>query len=186
MNNIPTDSDGEARDIRSCGNIMHLLLFGTVPSVEETKDSLTSPQHVDATAGDLVRALLGQRVGAEAALNHPWVLLLGQCSGGDEPDFEEVRRNLKVFKAQNDMQKAVLAYLASQRTDQETERKVREVFAALDRSGDGTITAAELTAGYQKLYRNKARAKQDAAMILKKVGLGFGCGAIDYSGEEYA
>ncbi len=85
-----------------------------------------------------------QRFSALEVLNHPWVknksLISEDAILNLHPD------SLKCFQSQNNIQKAVLTFIASRLKDDEI-RNLTEIFNALDKNKDGTITLDEIKEG---------------------------------------
>ncbi len=151
-------------------------------------------------AKDLVLQMLNkdpkQRITAEAALNHPWIAGGGPSAYmvGERRNVGKARektkensggvveslRNLRNFKAQNTLQKAVMSYIASQERDTKTEHEMRSAFLALDEDHNGQITEKELVECYQKLNKSKSLAKKEALAVIRRADVNKN-GAIDYN-----
>lgn len=62
---------------------------------------------------------------------------------------------------------------------------LREIFLALDKNGDGTLTQEELLEGYTKMYGNKDRAIAEVNYMMVNADIDNN-GTIDYSGIPFA
>ncbi len=143
-------------------------------------------EHVSAEAKQLIVQMLQKspkdRVTAAAALAHPWIANFRKTEcDATPPHLIETLRKLRDFRAMNTMQKSVLAYIASQNSDKESEKVAREIFASLDKDGNGCISGEELAAGYMRVYHNLTQAKRDAVGVMKMVDLNRN-GMVDYNG----
>jgi len=143
---------------------------------------------VSVQAVDLLKSMLVKnpkdRITAAAALKHKWITYCEcavQLKLKQEEYMIELLRNLKNFRAQGTLQKAVLSYIASQQLEESTEKELRKVFNGLDADKNGHITRQELVDGYQKLYKNPTQAKREALSVLKRVDVNMN-GVIDYNG----
>lgn len=122
-----------------------------------------------------------KRISASDILQHPW---LGIGSGELhvlKMDLLISLNNLQKFRTQMILQKAVLAYIASQQITKTEETKIRKLFDILDTDKDGRLTKVELVAGYKSLHGNTKKAKRDAEAILKNLDL-YNSQSIEYNG----
>lgn len=53
-------------------------------------------------------------------------------------------KNMQHFNSERKLHGAIFQYIASQLISSEEEFQIREIFAVIDRNGDGTITKDEL------------------------------------------
>ncbi len=194
----------------SCGVIMYLLFAGRPPFYESSKDATIAAikkapldlsgtllfsqtvgptwTHFDPEAKDLITKMLTRdpaaRISAEAALKHPWMRRHKEeeeRKSRQEESLIETLRLLRNFSARNTLQKAVLSYMASQHTDAVSEKQMRAMFNQLDADHNGYVTTDELISGYQRVYKDWALAKRDAAEVVKMLDVNQN-GVVDYNG----
>ena len=189
---------------------MYLLINGRPPFYEKTKEAtldaivhneadfscnryfcklltlVPSWECVSSDAKSLASAMLikdpTKRITANEALTHPWFRTGEGPEAGSSRNGRiiESLRNLINFKTYTTMQKAVLAYLASQQGQESIEERMREIFASLDTNKDGQLTDQELFEGFFKLHNNLTKAKRDTLAVLKRADVNMN-GAIDYN-----
>ncbi len=142
-------------------------------------------------ARDLVSKLLtknpAERIRAEEAMRHEWFkrfVVQPTMSMAEEESLIGSLRNLKNFKAQCTLQRAVLGYIASQLMDPKREQELRAMFDTMDKDRNGEVTKQELYEGYVALYKNKSRARRDTIAVMKGADLN-GNGVIEYSGTVW-
>lgn len=148
-------------DIWSCGVILYILLCGMPPFygdneqqifesvIKSPLDFSTDPwPKISEPAKDVVRRMLvrdpRKRATATEVLAHEWVR-----EGGVAPDTAiepEVLKRIKGFAAMNKLKKEALKVIALNLPPAEIEG-LKEMFAAMDADGSGTITADELREG---------------------------------------
>eukprot|EP00826_Nyctotherus_ovalis_P042866 TRINITY_DN4475_c0_g1_i13.p1 TRINITY_DN4475_c0_g1~~TRINITY_DN4475_c0_g1_i13.p1 ORF type:complete len:273 (+),score=93.35 TRINITY_DN4475_c0_g1_i13:815-1633(+) len=179
----------------SCGVIMYLLITGRLPfkgqSKEETMEAVKKKEvdysdecwkTVGAEGRELVTRLLDRnpatRLKSHEALVHPWFNKFSS-QARDEAIIHPLR-NLKNFKAQCVLQKAVLTYIASQLSDPNEELKYSAMFKVIDKSKSGQVTEKDLYEGFMKVYNNEGLAKQESTHVLRKADIN-GNGVIDYT-----
>ncbi len=145
---------------------------------------------VSKEAKDLISKLLTKdtkkRLTPEQAIGHEWCRKFSRKMNkkmGQEDNLVGSLRNLKNFKAQCTLQRAVLGYMATQLMDPKQEGEIRERFSAMDKDKSGDLTEKELYEGYVLIYGNKARAKRDSMAVMKRTDLNNN-GVIDYSGTS--
>jgi len=71
-------------------------------------------------------------------------------------------------------------FIVSQLMTNKEKERLRKIFIALDKDGDGTLTQEELIEGYTKLYGNKERAMVEVNCLMSTADMD-GNGVIDYS-----
>lgn len=161
---VLTGNYDEKCDIWSSGVILYIILTGDPPfngsndneiyrKIQQKKYSFPSPQwdKISDDAKDLIKHMLADpkdRYTAEQVLNHTWVKNLA-------PNSEECLLNfnpesLNRYKNTNKFQKAVLTFIASRLKDDEI-KVLKEIFHALDKNMDGTLTIDEVKEGVSKL-----------------------------------
>lgn len=145
-------------DAWSAGVVMHIMLSGKHPFTGKTKKDLfqsirSQPCNLEsavwkriskqakALLAKLLRKASDQRLGVSEALQHPW--LSKQSEVLDQNIMEDVVGSLKHFQSLSIFQKAAVTALAWRASDEDTAR-LRSIFTALDRDGNGHITIAEL------------------------------------------
>jgi calcium-dependent protein kinase len=96
------------------------------------------------SAKDLITKLLktdvADRYSAEEALEHPW--LRGETAS-EKPIVPSVVKSLKAFNKQNKFKNSVLHVLSYVLSDDQIDA-LKIAFQALDKNGDGTVTAQEM------------------------------------------
>ena len=124
-------------------------------------------------------------INANEAVLHPWLNKYessGLSKNELNEDLVQSLRNLKNFGADFVLQKAVLSYIASQEIDPHEEKHFKELFDSLDSDKSGQVTAKNLLIAYEKIYKDKVKAQQISAQILKRTDLNNN-GCIDYNGS---
>eukprot|EP01022_Parablepharisma_sp_SALTPOND_P001620 TRINITY_DN106914_c0_g1_i1.p2 TRINITY_DN106914_c0_g1~~TRINITY_DN106914_c0_g1_i1.p2 ORF type:complete len:304 (+),score=46.41 TRINITY_DN106914_c0_g1_i1:1180-2091(+) len=193
----------------SCGVIMYLLIAGVPPfngryrediilAIKNAKMQYSGISkiygmigfawaRVSPEAKDLISLLLTKdpkrRISAKNAMKHKWFEKFPKHQlkkTMPEENLVHSLRNLKNFKAQCTLQKAVLTYIASQLLDPRKELQMREMFSIMDTDKNGEVTKDELVEGYSKIYKNRALAKKNSVEVLKKADINNN-GVIDYT-----
>jgi len=154
------------------------------------KIDLSHPQwnKISPDAKQLLLSLLtydpSKRISAATALKNPWIQKYAKV---DNVKIEELRKiidNLKNFKPEMMLQKAILCYIASQQMTNEEEIKIRQYYSYLDQDKDGKISKQDLTAALLKIHKNNIKkAKKEAEYILKNMNF-TGQIAISYNGNK--
>jgi len=75
-----------------------------------------------------------------------------------------------------------MMFIVSQLMTKKEKDELAQIFLALDKNGDGTLTADELLEGYTKLYGNKERAISEVKYLMESADTDNN-GTIDYSGK---
>lgn len=181
----------EKCDIWSAGVIAFVLLCGFPPfagdtdaeilkKVKEGSFEFRSPEWdpVSHGAKNLVTQMLtvdpSLRPSAEVLLGNPWLKFKGaQKSVLIGKDF--VNR-LQTFRACAKLKKVALTAVAQQLRDEEVE-SLQDVFRALDKNGDGTLSPEEIREGLVQQGLKVPKALED---ILKSVDCN-GSGQLDYT-----
>jgi len=158
----------EKVDAFACGVMLAEMLTGVHPFFELGKDNLQSIREkivsgavdygaahwksVDGRAKDLVQKLLllnrKQRVGADGALQHPWLFAMREkaCKSDAATVNMEVFSNLESFARWHVLGQAACRVLAHQ-LDDESLALPRADFRLLDSDSDGAISGRELLEG---------------------------------------
>ncbi|MDR3547074.1 MAG: EF-hand domain-containing protein [Candidatus Pacebacteria bacterium] len=126
------------------------------------------------------------RITARDALKNCWIMKYETSEVSKKEQDENLiqsLRNLKNFETECTLQKAVLSYIASQEIDPVTEKKFRQVFDALDTDKSGQVSVSELVQGYERIYKDKVRARRASAQVLKRTDVNKN-GYVDYNGME--
>jgi len=180
-------------DIWSCGVIMYVLLCGYPPFFGDTDAEVLSKvrlgvfdfnpadwKNVSEDAKSLIRYMLKMnpkdRYTAEQALNHDWIKNKAPRATGVSLTGGFVD-NLRGFRSQNKLKKAALHIIAGQLNEDQI-KKLREVFMALDKNGDGLLTPVELKDGLQ--IAGLKEIPPDLQAIMEGVDAD-GSGVIDYT-----
>ena len=119
-----------------------------------------------------------KRPSAREALQDPWIL---KYSEKGEKIIKNSLANLRTFSVQMSLQKAVLAYMASQQLSKEEEARIKSEFALLDLDQDGSISTRELFKAYLNLYGDEETATKEARKTMEQVDVNQN-GTIDYNG----
>ncbi len=123
-----------------------------------------------------------KRVSAKEALDSPW-LKEGANGEANNVSFSEIRVSLQKlvhFSTQTQLQKAVLAYFATQQMSQSEEVRLRELFNTFDANKDGQISMDELFNHCLMVCKDVGKARTEASRIMAQVDLNKN-GAIDYT-----
>lgn len=180
-------------DIWSCGVIMYVLLCGYPPFFGDTDADVLAKvrlgvfnfnpadwKNVSDDAKSLIRYMLKMnskdRYTAEQALNHDWIKNKAPRATGVSLTGGFVD-NLRGFRSQNKLKKAALHIIAGQLNEDQI-KKLREVFMALDKNGDGLLTPVELKDGLQQAGLKEI--PPDLQAIMEGVDAD-GSGVIDYT-----
>ena len=184
-------------DMWSSGVVMYILLCGYPPfggntdqeilkKVTVGKFSFPSPEWDDISyeAKDLVEKLLtmdvNRRFNARQALTHSWItnasrVPLNRNSAG------HLMSNLRSFRSDQKLKKATIGFITSQLSTKTEREEMMELFRALDTDNSGSLSAAELKAGFTLLFGNEVNdIDAEVERIMKQVDLD-GSGVIEYS-----
>jgi calcium-dependent protein kinase len=126
---------------------------------------------------DLIKKMIcdpKERYTAEQVLNHTWVTKLAPNS--QEVVLELNIDNMKLYRNQTKLKKAVLIFIAS-RLNEKDIKNLKEIFDTLDKNKDGTLTLEEIKAGIGKLTDDK---DVDVEELFKSIDTD-GSGAINYT-----
>ena len=120
-----------------------------------------------------------KRISAQEALTHPWIVT--NYSKTNQGKINELSlKQLQSFRAKNQLQQAVLAYIANHLQSQETMNKLKDSFQKFDKNGDGVLERDELIEGYMLLGKKKEEAVEIVNKIMKEIDIN-GNGTVDYS-----
>lgn len=150
-------------DVWSCGVILYIFLCGYPPfngendqlifqRIKQGKFTFPSPEwdNVSQNAKDLITNMLAfdpkKRISAKVALQDPWIqgFAKSKFAGDTKPLNVNSLKNMQHFNSERKLHGAIFQYIASQLISSEEEFQIREIFAVIDRNGDGTITKDEL------------------------------------------
>jgi calcium-dependent protein kinase len=163
-------------DIWSCGVIMFILLFGDIPWGEDCdenelysnikgkeidwegakKFSGFSEMAIDLMSKMLERNL-AERYTAMMCLQHP--LFSQKIKSEAQPQLEQVAKNVRKFISGNELQIATSAYIVYHFENANKNKKLKEFFKEIDKSGDGRLTKSELKKGFGSIMKNDAMMK---------------------------
>ena len=183
-------------DIWSCGVIMYVLLSGSPPfdgpddnaimdKVKVGKYSFNGKEwnNISPEAKSLIKLMLTydpkDRMSAEEALRHPWIVKYGQNRSSSAPtllsssdDVENRKRpfeNLRKFNAKQKLQQATIAFLVHHVSSSDMVKDLRNIFKELDENGDGTLSYDEIKRGFHKYYGDEKVAEKELDEILKRI-----------------
>ncbi len=161
---VLTGDYDEKCDVWSAGVILYILLCGDPPfngnndneiyrKIQLKSFSFPSPawDNVSDDAKELIKHMLSDpsvRYTAEEVLNHTWVTNLAPNS--IEAVLNLSTDSLKNYKNSNKLKKAVLTFIASRLKEDEI-KDLKEIFFAIDKNQDGTLTVEEVKEGLSKL-----------------------------------
>eukprot|EP00382_Lankesteria_abbotti_P000717 CAMPEP_0113844434 /NCGR_PEP_ID=MMETSP0372-20130328/236_1 /TAXON_ID=340204 /ORGANISM="Lankesteria abbotti" /LENGTH=637 /DNA_ID=CAMNT_0000813439 /DNA_START=216 /DNA_END=2129 /DNA_ORIENTATION=- /assembly_acc=CAM_ASM_000359 len=148
-------------DVWSAGCIMYLLLTGQLPfvgcTIDEVRHKVSFAQpsyathcaHVSASAVDLMKRMLAKdpkrRVSAKEALRHPW---FSNAKSITTELSEGICENMKKYMKQSSLKNALVNLMAHQLNITGSQiRGINDIFRALDKDGNGTLSHEELTEG---------------------------------------
>ncbi len=136
---------------------------------------------------DFIRKMLtydpNLRISVQQALNDPWILKYTSSVAPNKDVMLKSLDELKLFRTQSAIQKAVLTYLARRSISKAEEKDLRQAFLMLDKNGDGQISAQELEEAYMLAYKQDAEeAKKNVSDLMGNVDLNKN-GLLDYNGK---
>lgn len=183
----------EKADVWSCGVVCYVLLCGYPPFYGETTDEMIQcvkkgefdfPEEewdeVSTEAKNLIQKMLSfnseTRPDAETLLCDPWVQQKAAEQKLSAQSGSKVLGQLKKFQQFSRMKKVALTAIAKQLSDSDIE-ELKDVFIALDKNGDGTLTPLEIKEGIEKA---DVKVPDGLAAILLEVDSD-GSGSIDYT-----
>jgi len=186
----------ERSDIWSCGVILYILLCGYPPFNSENDQVVMNKilqgklefqgeiwQNVSNEAKSFIQKMMERdvylRFTAAQALNDPWLTKIISSEKMDPEIARKALNNLKKFKTQGKLQRAIWMLLASRRPDQAEKEKLMQVFNALDKEGDGKLSKQELMEGCAKLSGENI-SQEEIDEIMKQIDVDNN-GLIDYS-----
>ena len=184
----------EKCDLWSCGVVLYILLSGRPPfygkndkeilrSVLEGHYSMQGAEWARASpeAKSLVCRMLQlnqkERISAEQALNHPWILGLAQYSSA-VIDIATLA-NLQSFHAELKLQHAILSFIAFQMVTKEETKRLSDTFSKIDKNRDGRLSHDELLEAYVT-QMGKEAAVEEVRKIMMTVDIN-NSGFIDYT-----
>lgn len=88
---------------------------------------------------------------------------------------------LKILQSSVKLQQAAMMFIVSQLMTKKEKDELAQIFMALDKNGDGSLTQQELLEGYNKLYKNQERARSEVKYLMEIADTDNN-GTIDYSG----
>ncbi|KAF4696080.1 substrate-specific activator of APC-dependent proteolysis, variant 2 [Perkinsus olseni] len=147
-------------DMWSIGVIAYILLCGSPPFYGENEMEVLDPS---------------RRLTAEQALHHPWIdsLAPGASVKTISPG---ALVNLNNFNKQNKLKRMALTVIARQIPEDSIE-ELRQMFSALDKNGDGTLTVEEISKGFELVGMD---VPDHFSEYVANIDVG-GSGVVDYS-----
>lgn len=132
----------------------------------------TEWQHVTDRAKDLVGRMLEvnpkKRISAVEAYNHPWVQNANQESTIDSESLREAIINLRNFRAENKLQRAVMCFISSQLVSQNERSHLSRIFHDIDKNGTGKLNPKELKQASNRLA-NIGLSQEEVEEIIDRV-----------------
>ncbi|KAF4660990.1 substrate-specific activator of APC-dependent proteolysis [Perkinsus olseni] len=153
-------------DMWSIGVIAYILLCGSPPFYGENEMEVLDPS---------------RRLTAEQALHHPWIDSL--APGANVKTISpEALVNLNNFNKQNKLKRMALTVIARQIPEDSIE-ELNQMFNALDKNGDGTLTVEEISKGFELVGMDGFSVYQvpdHFSEYVANIDVG-GSGVVDYS-----
>lgn len=185
----------EKCDVWSMGVIMYILLCGYPPfngpndkiifqRVQDGKFSFPEEdwQCISKEAKDLIKKMLtydpAKRVSVSDCLNLPWHKNK-EINEKTQAQNNKVLNNMRNFRADYKLQKAVLLYIISFFDIKEEKDELLKTFKAQDLDHDGQLTPDELLIGYSKMM-DEDEAKKEVDRIFTTIDVN-NTGAIDFT-----
>ena len=184
-------------DIWSCGVILYVILSGKPPfNGDDEKEIMEKValgaykiegvnwEGISEEAKDFVRQLMTfdpkLRPDAETALNNPWMKFFDKESKAhvDKKSAQLALENLRKFRIKNKLQHAIWIFLVQNLATNDEQKKLMQLFEALDKDGNGMLNKQELISGYKKIS-NTVDATNAVEKIMKTVDINQS-GSIDY------
>jgi calcium-dependent protein kinase len=181
-------------DVWSSGVIMYILLCGYPPfngpndkvifqRVLEGKFAFPEEDWsgISKQAKELIQRMLTydplKRIATGDSLQHEW--FKKHDTGKPSANKNNVLNNLKNFRSDTKLQKAVILYIISFFDIKEEKDELLKTFKELDLDHDGQLTHDELMIGYSKLM-GEHDAKKEVDRIFQTIDVN-GTGAIDFT-----
>lgn len=180
----------EKCDVWSLGVILYVMLCGKPPfngpnehailsKIMEGKFVMDGPDWtgVSSQAKDLISKMLiydyTKRPSAQECLKHTWFSCFQQA-GEDEAKISSQigrrsLRNLKGFRAESELQEAILYFVTNQLASKEEREDLMNTFLALDKDNDGKLTKQDLVQAYVQMGDDPVLVEQMVSEIILKV-----------------
>ena len=151
----------QASDIWSCGALLYALLVGVPPFTGKTDLEVRKKvakglpgfkekawAKISNHGKRVVRLMLttdpSKRPSAGEILKDPWVKQTLKFLDISKPMVVRTFKNFKHFYSSNKLQQAVYMFMSQNVNDERVKKQAAEMFATLDRNGDGQVSSQEL------------------------------------------
>jgi calcium-dependent protein kinase len=156
-------------DVWSAGVMLYILLSGIPPfngstetvikrKVKAGRFTFHSPEFdvVSLEGKDLITSMLtvapAERPSAVEALRHPWILLFANKRPISDFHAQAIFNNIRKFRVESALHRAALSFIVSQFVTRQESADLFQIFKALDKNDNGTLSKAELTEGYKEVF----------------------------------